>query len=145
MPEHVYFSSESTLSVPFFDVDTLEVAWHGHYVKYFEIARCDLLDQIGHNYNDMRQAGFAWPIVRLEIKYLRPARFGQKLTIRADVVEYESCLKVRYTIFDTLTHTVLTRGFTMQAAVRLDNGEMQLQTPAVWQQAIRSHARFSDN
>lgn len=142
MPEHVYFSSETALTVPFFDVDTLEVAWHGHYVKYFELARCDLLDQIGHNYNDMRQAGFAWPVVRLEIKYLRPARFGQRLSVRADVVEYESCLKVRYTIFDALTQTVLTRGFTMQAAVRLDNGEMQLQTPAVWQHAIRSHTRF---
>jgi acyl-CoA thioesterase FadM len=33
-----------------FDVDTMNVVWHGHYVKYLEVARCALLDKIGHNY-----------------------------------------------------------------------------------------------
>ena len=33
------------IEIPFHDVDMMEVAWHGHYVKYFEIARCALLDQ----------------------------------------------------------------------------------------------------
>ena len=34
------------IEVPFHDVDTMNVVWHGHYLKYFEIARCKLLDQI---------------------------------------------------------------------------------------------------
>lgn len=32
--------AEIELQVPFFDVDMMEVVWHGHYVKYFEEARC---------------------------------------------------------------------------------------------------------
>ena len=32
--------AEIELLVPFFDVDMMEVVWHGHYVKYFEEARC---------------------------------------------------------------------------------------------------------
>ena len=31
------------MQVPFFDVDMLEIVWHGHYVKYLEVARCALL------------------------------------------------------------------------------------------------------
>ena len=37
------------IEIPFHDVDMMEVAWHGHYVKYFEIARCALLDQFDYN------------------------------------------------------------------------------------------------
>ena len=37
---------ETIIEVPFHDVDVMRVAWHGHYVKYFEIARCALLDKI---------------------------------------------------------------------------------------------------
>ena len=35
------------LEVPFHDVDVMHVAWHGHYVKYFELARCALLRRFG--------------------------------------------------------------------------------------------------
>jgi acyl-CoA thioester hydrolase len=43
-------AAEIDVVVPFFDVDSLEIVWHGHYVKYLEIARCALLDELGHNY-----------------------------------------------------------------------------------------------
>ena len=31
---------DTEILVPFFDVDTMHVVWHGHYVKYLEVARC---------------------------------------------------------------------------------------------------------
>src|SRR6185437_9998187 len=45
---------DTEVTVPFFDVDSIDVVWHGHYVKYLEIARCALLDRIGHNYAQMK-------------------------------------------------------------------------------------------
>src|SRR5690625_7911324 len=35
------------LTVTFYDVDSMDIVWHGHYLKYFEDARCCLLDEIG--------------------------------------------------------------------------------------------------
>lgn len=32
-------ASDVFIDIPFFDVDVMGVAWHGHYVKYLEIAR----------------------------------------------------------------------------------------------------------
>jgi hypothetical protein len=58
-------SSETEIDVPFFDVDLMEIVWHGHYAKYFEIARCDLLDKIDYGYMKMRSSGYAWPIIDL--------------------------------------------------------------------------------
>ena len=69
--------------VPFFDVDSMHVVWHGHYVKYLEVARCALLDKIGHNYNQMVDSGYAWPVIDLQLRYVRGAVFGQRLNVRA--------------------------------------------------------------
>ena len=37
MPKAIIESS-TIVEVPFFDVDSMRIVWHGHYLKYFEIA-----------------------------------------------------------------------------------------------------------
>ncbi|ARU90091.1 thioesterase family protein [Pseudomonas sp. M30-35] len=127
---------ESEILVPFFDVDMMEVVWHGHYVKYLEIARCALLDKIGHNYSHMRDAGFAWPIIDLQLRYIRGAKFGQTLIVRADLVEWENRLKIHYLISDAATGERLTRASSVQVAVEIASREMQLASPRVFVEAV---------
>jgi acyl-CoA thioester hydrolase len=124
-------SSEVEIEVPFFDVDLMEIVWHGHYVKYFEIARCALLDQIGYNYMQMRDSGYTWPVIDLRIRYARPAKFGQKLIVQADIGEWENRLKINYRILDKQTGARLTRGHTYQVAVDSATGEMCYESPAI--------------
>ena len=37
------FKTEMKLTVQFYDLDPMNVVWHGNYLKYLESARCDLL------------------------------------------------------------------------------------------------------
>ncbi|MGV6989161.1 acyl-CoA thioesterase [Testudinibacter sp. P80/BLE/0925] len=131
------FVIESEIKVPFFDVDSLHIVWHGHYVKYLEIARCALLDALDYNYNTMGKFGYAWPVVGLELKYVKPAMFGTQIIVRAELVEWETRLKVNYTIFDKASGERLTRASTTQVAVDLVTQEMQFITPESWQSAVR--------
>ena len=62
----------TTIKAQFFDVDSMDVVWHGNYVKYLETARCELLSKIGYDYKKMKMDGFAYPIVKLDIKYIKP-------------------------------------------------------------------------
>lgn len=142
MKKHIYCRHAIELDIPFFDVDSLFIVWHGHYVKYFEIARCAFLAEIAHDYNVMRETGLAYPIVKLDVKYIKPATFGQKVRVEMAVVEFESCLKIDYLITDVATGNKLTRASTTQVAVRIDNGEMQFQTSAAFQQAVRHCVGF---
>ena len=128
--------AEIELSVPFFDVDMMEVVWHGHYVKYFEEARCSLLDKLGHNYRQMREAGFAWPIIDLQLRYIRGAQFGQRIRVRADLVEWENRLKINYLITDVATGERMTRGSSVQVAVEIATREMLLASPKVFVEAV---------
>ena len=125
-------SAEVEVIVPFFDVDSLEVVWHGHYVKYLEVARCALLDDIGHNYVRMKHTGYAWPIIDLQLRYARPARFGQRLVVRAELVEWTNRLKIHYQLSDADSGERLTRASTIQVAVSLPSGDMQLVSPSVF-------------
>ena len=124
-------SASVTLQIPFHDVDMMCVAWHGHYVKYFEVARCALLDQIQYNYQEMKASGYAWPVVDLKVKYVRPAQFGQTIKVTCQLKEYENRLVLSYLITDPHTQQKLTKGETTQVAVDMASGEMQLVSPPV--------------
>ncbi|MBQ9681915.1 MAG: acyl-CoA thioesterase [Neisseriaceae bacterium] len=142
MKQHIYCRHFFECEIPFFDVDALNVAWHGNYVKYFEMARCAFLNEIAHNYNDMRKDGFCYPIVKLQVKYMRPARFGQKIRIETQLVDFESKLVFNYTISDSETGEKLTRATTEQVAIRIDNQETQFIIPNALQQAIKQYQGF---
>jgi len=133
--------TEVEIHVPFFDVDSMEVVWHGHYVKYLEVARCALLDRLGHNYGQMRDAGYAWPIIDLQLRYVRGARFGQRIKVRASLVEWENRLKLNYLISDAESGERLTRASSVQVAVAIASREMQLASPRVFVEAVERALR----
>ncbi|MHC8337161.1 acyl-CoA thioesterase [Pseudomonas sp. HLT2-19-2] len=128
--------TDTEILVPFFDVDTMNVVWHGHYVKYLEVARCALLDKIGHNYDAMVESGYAWPVIDLQLRYVRGAVFGQKLNVRANLVEWENRLKISYLISDLETGERLTRASSVQVAVDMSSREMLLASPKVFTDAV---------
>ena len=127
---------EVEMQIPFFDVDMMEIAWHGHYVKYLEVARCALLDRLDHNYLQMRDSGYGWPVIDLQIRYIRPLLFQQRVRVKADLVEWENRLKLNYLISDAATGERLTRASTVQVAVDLASREMQLASPRVFIDAV---------
>jgi acyl-CoA thioester hydrolase len=119
------------LNIQFYDLDPMNVVWHGNYVRFFEVARSALLDVIEFNYLQMQESGFIWPIVDLQIKYVRSLFLNQKAYIEAELVEYENRIVIKYTIFDEQTGEVLTKAKSVQVAVRESTREMEFETPQV--------------
>ncbi|UTY58502.1 thioesterase family protein [Massilia sp. erpn] len=125
------WSAEIEMQVQFFDLDPMEIVWHGRYVKYLEMARCALLDKIGYNYVEMKASGYAWPIIDMHLRYAAPATFGQVLKLRADIVEWENRLKIEYVISDAASGKRINRASTTQVAVDIATGEMCFVSPPV--------------
>ncbi|PIQ42496.1 MAG: hypothetical protein COV52_10225 [Gammaproteobacteria bacterium CG11_big_fil_rev_8_21_14_0_20_46_22] len=120
---------ETELTIPFFDVDSIEIVWHGHYAKYFEMARCELLDKLGYNYVDMKASGYAWPVVDMRIKYVKPLHFQQRIHIISELVEHENRLKIDYRIEDANTGEKLSVAYTIQVAVNMAEKTMCYASP----------------
>jgi acyl-CoA thioester hydrolase len=126
--------------IPFHDVDYMRIVWHGHYLKYLEIARCALLDQIGYGYEAMIESGYAWPVIDVHVRYPKPARFNQAVAVDAWIVEYANRLVLDYEIRDKDTGERLTKARTTQVAVDRSSGEMLLVSPAVLLQRLNVDA-----
>ena len=122
--------AEVTLEIPFHDVDSMGIVWHGHYLKYFEIARTALMRRAGMDLADMHASGCVWPVVTCEVKYLRPLRYGQKIRVEAQLDDYDCRLKISYAIRDLDSGERLTRGSTLQLPIDAITGEARYETPA---------------
>jgi acyl-CoA thioester hydrolase len=129
-------SIEIDVCPAFHDCDPMGVVWHGNYLRYLELARCALLQRFDYDYPQMQQSGWLWPIVDARIKYVRPLRYGQKLRVRAQIVEWENRLCLEYLIQDAATGEKLTRASTIQVAVDPVSGQMQYVSPAVLREKL---------
>lgn len=122
-------SIDIELTIPFHDVDSMGVVWHGNYFRYFEVAREALLKQFDYGYRQMLNSGYAWPIIDTRVKYVSPLYFEQQIRVNARVDEYENRLRIAYTIFDIASGKKTTKGYTIQVAVNEKNGEMCFVSP----------------
>lgn len=123
--------ASAEVEVPFHDVDAMQVVWHGHYVKYFELARCALLRRMDYDYPQMQASGYMWPVVECSLKYVRPARYGQRLRVEATLLEHENRLRISYAIYDIASGERLTRGETIQVAIEASSMALQFVSPDI--------------
>ena len=90
-----------------------------------------MLKKIGYDYPDMKESGYAWPVIDLHIRYVKALRYDQKIEIEAGIIEYENYLKIDYEVRDAETGEKFTKGSTKQVAVTGDTFEMQLVSPKI--------------
>ncbi|HIS36120.1 TPA: acyl-CoA thioesterase [Candidatus Scatousia excrementigallinarum] len=123
------FEAETFITVQFYDLDPMNVVWHGNYIKYLETARCDLLSKIGYDYDNMREDGIAYPVATMDLKFMKPCTFNQKLKVVSSVEEIEPCLIIKYMIYDALTGEKLFRAKTMQICIDIHSKESLYSAP----------------
>jgi len=81
---------ETAVKVRFNEVDAYNVAWHGHYVAWMEVGRNDLAGRFELDAGQIAAAGYLAPVVALELKFLRPARFGEELLVQTTLRRTET-------------------------------------------------------
>ena len=129
-------TGEVVIEVPFHDVDAMGVAWHGHYVKYLEIARTAMMRKAGLDFQQMQDWGVLWPVVVCNMKFIRPLRYGQQVRVRAELLEYQARLRITYVLTDLATGQRVTKAETIQLAVTSGTGELLFECPPMLTEAI---------
>ncbi|MDR2942682.1 MAG: acyl-CoA thioesterase [Treponema sp.] len=128
-PYNIY--TETEIDVEFYDLDPLQVVWHGNYIKYFETGRRALLEKIGYSYEEMVESGFAFPVTETTVKYPDSLRYKDRIRIKAILEEYENCLIIRYEIRNVKTGKLTTKGSTTQMAYDIKNRESCFVCPEI--------------
>lgn len=115
--------AEAEITVEFYDLDPMRIVWHGNYINYFEAGRRMLLDKLGYDYYEMEKYGYAFPVVEVSAKYIRPLLFKDRAVIKAILVEYENCLRIKYEIRNAQTGVITTKGLSTQMAFNIKTNE----------------------
>lgn len=99
--------------VQYYETDQMGVVHHSNYIRWFEEARTDFMEQMGMGYDEMENRGIISPVLSVEADYLRMVHFGESVTIDTKVREYNGIkLTVEYEIVDNTTGMVHCRGLT---------------------------------
>ena len=81
------FTYQHQLRVRYGDTDQMGYVYYGNYGYYYEQARAEALRSLGITYKEVEDAGTMMPITRMNIKYIRAARYDELLTIKTTVPE----------------------------------------------------------
>lgn len=130
MEAQKYPSHEVKMKVPFFDLDPMQIVWHGNYLKYFDIARSELFDGLGVDLFEFHdRTRYIFPIIRSSVKHIHPLKRDDEFICRATVKDARSKIVVAFEIRLVADGTICARGTTEQAAVLAPEMEMVYTIP----------------
>lgn len=84
------FNNQTTVRTRYAETDQMGVVYYGNYPQYFEVGRVETLRALGITYRNMEEEGIMLPVLKLEIKYLKPALYDDELTIKTFLKEMPS-------------------------------------------------------
>ena len=131
------FKAEYELKVSFEDIDLMGIVWHGNYIKYLEQARCDMFSKLNYTYMDMKDDGFGYPVAKMKVKYVKPAKFEDVLVVKSELVELEPAMNIKYAIFNKFTEEKIFEAKTMQIAFDIKANKSVYTPPKRFIEAIK--------
>ncbi len=117
-----------TLEVPFHDVDSLDVVWHGHYLKYLEIARTQLFRELGLGGRISDNFDFVLVVIESKLRHSAPLRFGDRFRVDAWLKEIDYRICVAYEVHNLTSGRRALKAHTMLATLD-PKGGLLIETP----------------
>jgi acyl-CoA thioester hydrolase len=81
------FTATTKIRVRYAETDQMGVVYYGNYAQYFEVGRAESIRHLGITYKDMEDWGYIMPVVEMQIRFLRPARYDDLITVKSTVKE----------------------------------------------------------
>ncbi len=116
------------LEVPFHDVDLMRVVWHGHYYKYFEVARTKLLRSLGLDAGEIIGERYLLMVSDSSCRHINPLKYGDRFEVAAWFQDVENRLCIDFEIAELSSGRRCARGRTVLVSLDLD-GRLLVRTP----------------
>ena len=118
------------------DTDQMGMVYYGNYLRFFEIARNEFLRAAGAAYRGFEEThGLMLPVVEAAVRYRRPARYDDELSIRAAVPEVNGAsAKFVYEIRRLPAGETLVEGHTLHACI--DGAGKVSRIPSAFREAL---------
>lgn len=98
---------DSHIAVRYAETDAMGVVHHASYIVWFEVARTEWLAVRGYRYADLEKEGFFLVVTEVNVRYLRPVRYGDEIVVRSHPSEVKSrAIQFTYEVVNPTTNEV---------------------------------------
>ena len=117
------FTHETKLRVRYGETDTMGYVYYGNYASYYEVARTEMIRELGMTYAGMEEQGFALPVIHLESQFFKPAVYDDLLTIKTYLKEMPAArITFDYEVYNEKGQ-MLNKGNTTLVFTSIKNGK----------------------
>ena len=81
------FITETQIRMHYALTDQMGVVYYGNYAQFYEIGRTEAIRQLGYTYKDIEAMGIIMPVVEMNSKFLRPAKYDDLITVKTTLRE----------------------------------------------------------
>jgi len=86
------------------ETDQMGVIYHANYIRWFEEARVDFMNQLGLSYKALEEAGVISPVISMHLDYKASVKFDDLVLIYVDLTLFDGVrMSVRYRVADKAT------------------------------------------
>jgi acyl-CoA thioester hydrolase len=131
VPPENRFVAENTFYVRYAETDAMGIVHHASFIVYFEEGRSHYARQRGSDYASFERTGHYLTVAEVHARYLKPARYGQRLTVRCWIEETRSrSITFAYEIVDADSNDLLVTGYSKHICITHDGQVAHL--PNTW-------------
>ena len=109
-------TSQTDIRVRYAETDAMGFVYHGNYLPWFELSRVEMLDSLGYPYKQLESEGYLLPVLDVHIRYRRPARFDDRVTVKV-IVKEKPIVKIHCEYEITRGDELLVTGATKHAFI----------------------------
>jgi len=122
-------TDRTTLQVRFSEVDSMQIVWHGEYIRYFEDGRESFGRTFDISYMDVYGHGYMIPIVEISCEYKAPLKVNDRAIVETRFINYDAAKIVfEYSVFRESDNALAATGHSVQVFLNKDFG-LELSSP----------------
>ena len=89
------YTFETKVRVRYAETDQMGYVYYGNYATFYEIGRVELFRSLGFSYKALEDSGIMLPVIELQSKFLKPAKYDEEITVKTFLKEKPS-VKIRF-------------------------------------------------
>lgn len=126
--------------VQYYETDQMKIVHHSNYIRWFEEARIDYLNQVGLTYHKLEEMGIISPVLEVQCQYLSMTKFGDTVKIIPAIESFTGVkFEVSYQIVDSETGELRAQGRSKHCFIDENGKPMHLKRahPNVYNQFLK--------
>ncbi|HKL79884.1 MAG TPA: acyl-CoA thioesterase [Mobilitalea sp.] len=109
------------LKARYYETDKMAVIHHSNYIRWFEEARVDMLEQIGLGYDKIEAAGIYSPVLGASCVYKSSVRFNETVLVIPKLVLFNGIkMTIEYRVLDAASGQIRATGETNHCFISTD-------------------------